>query len=97
MFPFPLYIPLQFLFSKKKKNFSKNIGKGEVQKFLKHEPLMCKILALISSKPEPKKAKQLVLTCPKSRPAKKKEESALTSPRPELKRRRESDSNKLKN
>ena len=73
-----MYIPLQFL-------FSKNRGKGEVHTGSKHEPQKRKILALISSKPEPKKAKQLVLTCSKSGPAKKKEESALTCPKPELK------------
>lgn len=45
---------------------------------------MCKILALINSKPEPKKVKLLVLKCPKSGPANKKEKSALTCLKPEL-------------
>ena len=88
-FQFPVFISIVhtiavFVFKKKRKFFKKQ-RKREVQTCLKHEPLMCKRLALISSKPEPKKVKQLVLTCPKSGPAKKKEESDLTCPKPELK------------
>ena len=86
-FPVPITIAV-FIFKKKEENVSKNRGKREVQTCLKHEPLRCKILALICSKLEPKKLKQLVLTCPKSGPAKKKEESALTCSNLESQRER---------
>ena len=56
----------------------------------------CKRLALINSKPEPKKERQLALTCSKSGPGMEKEESALTCLKPELKGRKGSDSNMLK-
>ena len=45
----------------------------------------CKRLAPTWPKLEPKEVKKLVLVRPKSEPTKKKEESDLTSPKPELK------------
>ena len=97
-FPFSISIvqTIAVFIFEKKKNVSKNKGRREVKTCLKHGPLRCKRVALINSKPEPNKVNQLVLTCSKSGPAKKKEEPTLTCPKLELKWRRESDSNELK-
>ena len=85
-----------FYFQRKRENVSKNRGKGEVQTCLKHEPLMCKILALISSKPEPKKLKATGPNMLKTWTSKEERGISSNMPKTRSEMRKRSDSNMLK-
>ena len=59
--------------------------KIKVQTCSKLEPLKFQKNGSNKLKTQAKERERLVLICPKSEPPKKEEESALTSPKPELK------------